>query len=121
MSSSDESVTIYPVRIKDKGSVYNRRLVDVRGRTLTAPDGSNLNLFSGAMRDAFMSGTLRCVHVLYPGYRYFVTDDDDQDEFVWDRENGSERPHATYHAYFDEDFDWDYTDHPFAIYIPKRQ
>lgn len=98
-----------PIKLINKGTIYGKILVDVDGCVLHDKDGNLLTLYSRALRTAMEEGKIRCIHALYPGYRYFVRSQWQYDRFVQDREFGVEDPNRCYCIYTDDDFSVDLT------------
>jgi hypothetical protein len=100
------------------GSTNGRQLVDLDGKVLSTEWGDNLNIYNIRLLEFFDTGKLRLVHCLYPGYRYFVSSDDQALRFMWDREHGSHEKGVTYFVYEDEDIDVNY--YRMARFYPKK-
>lgn len=101
-----QTVTLFPVRLRDKGNINASVLYDVEGRPLKDQQtGVLLNVYTKAMQDAFDRGALRLIHCLKePSFRYFVTNDKQKELFQHYRKFGASHK-LTYHVYVDEDVD----------------
>lgn len=126
MSSQSSSVPelgrpggCYPVRVVMMGSTNGRQLVDVDGQVLLTPWGEHLNVFNAALMDYFDTGKIRLLHCLHPGFRYFITSEEQARRFMYQREYGSEERGVTFFVYEDEDIDVDY--YRYSRFIPKSQ
>lgn len=53
------------------------------------------------MNDAFADGEIRLVRSLRYDYRYFITDEEQKQRFLYERQFGSEFPHVKYYVYRD--------------------
>lgn len=106
-SSTNESATKFPVTLLLHGyNLYSGILYDVDGNILRAENGRPYNVFQVKFKEAMGSKDLRLIHVLNPGYRFFVTSESQLRQFYDERENGSLYQKTTYHVYDDEDFDF---------------
>lgn len=99
--TTESSVQLYPVRIRNCGSTYSRRLRDVDGFYLVNDNGKLLNVYTKEMKDAFESGALRAIHNVRDGYVYFVQHDEQIRRFKREREEGSDLVNIDYFVYYD--------------------
>lgn len=110
-SEYEAGTTLYPIKMRDRGSTYASVLYDVEGNPLKNMTGDFLNVRTSAMKSAFDEGSLRLIHCMKePGYRYFVTSKSQEENFKIHRDVGATRK-VTYHVYVDEDVDrnsWSY-------------
>ena len=107
--SNDVSVysdpEVYPIYLKSMGSTRSEVLYDVDGNQLRDANGDFINIWRGSMADMFTAGTLRLIHNISPGYRYFITKKSQMENFLFNRKYGAEKPNLTYCIYEDEDID----------------
>lgn len=108
-SYSDEETPIravptFPVKLRDCGSTYARRLYDVDGFTLTDEEGELLNVYTKKMQDALESGRLRAIRSLRNNYLYFIRKETQRQRFLHEREKGSTQRKITYYVYFDKEY-----------------
>lgn len=96
---------IYPILIKNMGKDTARVLYDIDGNRLKDIDGNYINVYDKRMEDMFVAGSLRLIHNLLPGYRYFITRKQQMDDFLFNRKYGAEQPNLTYCVYEDDDID----------------
>lgn len=111
----------YPIRIKLHTSIYKRHIVDVDGWVMRDPQGRPYNVFQPEFNQELETGRIRLIHALYPGYRYFVRNNEQHDRFMLDRTDGGSYSSIMYHVYPDDDFNAEYTpeDHD-VTYIYRR-
>lgn len=95
------SETLYPIRLRHRGSTYSRKLYDVDGFVLLAPTGEFLNVYSRLMKEAFENRQIRCIHNVRDGYRYFIQTQAQLWRFWRERTEGSDLQNVTYHVYYD--------------------
>lgn len=97
--------TLYPVKLKARGSTYASVLYDVEGKPLVDANGRYLNVMRKEMKDAFDDGSIRLIHCMKePTYRYFVVSENQKQRFQTHRDVGATRK-ILYHVYVDEDVD----------------
>lgn len=102
-ATKEESVLLYPIKFRDCGSTYARKLYDVDGFVLLGDDGSLLNVYNKAMKRAFDNKKLRVIHNMKGEYVYFITSESQRQRFINERENGCPDLHdRTYYIYRDE-------------------
>lgn len=100
--TENESVKLYPIILKDKGSTYNRKLYDVDGFVLLGEDGTLLNVYNKAMKEAFEKKRLRVIHNMKGEYVYFIVSESQRQRFLNERENGCpDLNDRTYYIYRD--------------------
>lgn len=100
-----EGTALYPIKMRDCGSRYNRTLYDVDGNILCSSTGVHLNVYTKVMQEEFDGGRLRLIHHMKePTYTYFVTSDQQANRFQTHREQGAPS-RRVYYAYVDEDVD----------------
>lgn len=97
---------IYPIKLLDRGSTYQKILHDVEGNVLTSIDGSvKLNVYTKEMKESIENGDIRVIHCLIePTYWYFVTSSSQLERFKTRRKCGAPRKYI-YHVYADHDVD----------------
>lgn len=102
-ATEQESVQLYPIKFRDCGSTYARKLYDVDGFVLLGDDGSLLNVYNKAMKRAFDNKKIRVIHNMKGEYVYFITSESQRQRFINERENGCPDLHdRTYYIYRDE-------------------
>lgn len=100
--TENESVKLYPIILKDKGSTYSRKLYDVDGFVLLGEDGTFLNVYNKAMKEAFEKKRLRVIHNMKGEYVYFIVSESQRQRFLNERENGCpDLNDRTYYIYRD--------------------
>lgn len=101
-NTEQDSVRLYPIKFRDCGSAYNRKLYDVDGFVLLGEDGSLLNVYNKEMKRAFDKKKLRVIHNVSKGYVYFITSEAQRQRFINERENGCQDMYdRTYFIYKD--------------------
>lgn len=94
---------LYPVKLIDHGSPFAGVLYDVEGKIIRGRTGRPLNVFQQDMAEALVDGSLLIRYCLHDEYRYFITSDMQLDDFLREREEGSERKNKAFHVYVDDD------------------
>lgn len=87
-TKKEEPVLLYPIKFRDCGSTYAKKLYDVDGFVLLGDDGSLLNVYNKAMKRAFDNKKLRVIHNMKGEYVYFITSESQRQRFINERENG---------------------------------
>lgn len=103
---------LFRVNLMFHGSnLYRRDLCDLDGYPLEDYNGNALHVYNRSMADAFNNKSIRLIHKVEPGYRFFITSKEQYTRFCEDRSKGwkSTLPGIVYHVY--DDGDCDYT-HP---------
>lgn len=113
---------IYPVFLKHMGSIHARVLYDIDGNRLRDVDGEYINVWDKRLETMFDSGAIRLVHNISPGYRYFIQQRKQMDDFLYNRKYGSDVPNLTYCIYEDDDIDKSpRADHKVVYLSSKKQ
>lgn len=120
-SSSSFETSRYPVRFKDCGSPYQWKLYNVDGNVLIGEaSGQYLNVYTDELSKAFKDGTIRWMHAMKPGYRYFIRNQSQMDIFQEERTYGSIHENKTFFIYADDDMDKTTLAQQGIRLIPKR-
>lgn len=113
---------VYPIYLKHMGSINARVLYDVNGCPLRDVDGNYINVWGKTMEDMFASGSIRLIHNIRPGYRYFIQHKKQMDDFLYNRKYGAEVPNLTYCIYEDEDIDkTPRKDHSKVVFLSSKK
>jgi len=108
-NNSDNSVhtrpRLYPVRLRDMGSVYAQRLFDVEGKMLVDEDYNPISLHNPGIMEEFNNKKIRCIRHPDNDYRYFITSERQKQRFIKEREEGSETRLTVFYIYRDNDTD----------------
>lgn len=100
----------YPIVIVNHGRPYRKRLFDIHGKLLTNLDGSPANIMQSSMKDLVVSQAIRIVRVMYGDFYYFITREEDKEQFIYERQHGAVRERKRYHIYTDYEFDGSFFD-----------
>lgn len=65
-------------------------------------------MFNYKTKQALRDGSLRLIHNIEPGYRYWVTNSFDKEVFCHNKKFGANEQGLTYYVYFDDDINPDY-------------
>lgn len=103
---SSASEPSYPVTIIFCGSnLYSSRLRDLDGFYLQDYHGKNLNVYTKELSEYLNNKSIRVIHRVNPGYRYFTTSVAQYNAFKKIREDGwtYSAPGQCFYLYDDED------------------
>ena len=94
----------FRIRYTRHTTTYGKTLYDVDGRPILDEHGNRLNLWTPALKDYLAKGQVKCIHVCMqrPGYRFFVVNEQQRQEFVDSRDRGWMPYDTPYHIYEDE-------------------
>lgn len=112
---------VFPVYLKNMGSTNGNILYDVDGDIIKDDEGKTLNVRSKGLLGMFESGKLRLIRNMLPGYRYFIKNSQQMENFMFNRKYGAEHPNFTYCIYEDEDIDKSYRSDHKVVYLSSRR
>lgn len=111
---------VFPIYLKNMGSTNGNLLYDIDGDIITDDEGKTVNVRSKGLLEMFESGKLRLIRNMIPGYRYFIKNKQQMDNFMFNRKYGAEYPNLTYCIYEDEDIDKSHRNDHKVVYLSSR-